>query len=206
MKSVRIAAVLVTLAAAPAIAQPGVAAPQAPQNEDWNNVSHINGAPVKVGERSDYLYKWKTTNIASNPIGWMMGFYGISVSQALNENVAIRADANLFDIRESNTRGYEVGLSVPIYFKRVYQGPFLEPGLIVRDMDDAGDIDDGYEDNDRPSAGPSVVFGWHWTFDSGLNVAAAFGLMRDMNRESMDEYDGGSDLEPSGYFRIGYAL
>ena len=28
----------------------------APQNEDWNNVSHINGVPVKVGERGDYLY------------------------------------------------------------------------------------------------------------------------------------------------------
>jgi hypothetical protein len=200
MKSVRLAAVLTTLAVAPAVAQPGVAAPTPPQNEDWTNVSHINGEPVPVGERGDYLYKWKKTNIASNPIGWMMGFYGISVSQAVSDNIAIRGDANLFDIHESNTRGYEVGGSVPIYFKRVFQGPFLEPGLIVRDMHDEGD------DDSRPSAGPSVVFGWHWTFDSGLNIAAAFGLMRDMNRESMDEYDSGSDLEPSGYFRIGYAL
>src|SRR5215468_3169374 len=36
----------------------------APQNEDWHNVSHINGQVVKVGERGDYLYRWKTINIA----------------------------------------------------------------------------------------------------------------------------------------------
>ena len=46
-----------------------------------------------------------------------------------------------------------------------------------------------------------MLFGWHWTFDSGANVALAFGAMRRMNRQS--EY--GEDVEPAGYFRIGYA-
>src|SRR5262249_10030090 len=55
------------------LSPPGAAemppAPRAPQNEDWNNVSHINGTPVKVGERNDYLYKFKKSNIAANPFG-----------------------------------------------------------------------------------------------------------------------------------------
>src|SRR5688572_4023829 len=70
----------------------------APQNEDWNNVSHINGTPVKVGERNDYLNDgYKKVNISSNPIGWMFGFYGVSGSYAIHKNVAIRGDANLFN-------------------------------------------------------------------------------------------------------------
>src|SRR5688572_23142521 len=48
---------------APVLAPPGAtdmppappAAASAPQNENWSNVSHINGTPVKVGERGDYL-------------------------------------------------------------------------------------------------------------------------------------------------------
>ena len=225
MKSVGLVALFTTLAAGSAAAQPGYdepmppqpqyaqqpyvqppPAPPAPQTNNWNEVSHINGAVVPVGQRGDYLYKNKTTNIATNPIGWMMGVYGISVSTALGTNIALRGDANIFDL-DGNTKGYEVGVSLPIYFRRVYSGPFIEPGLIVRSLGH-DDYDDGYGDDyeDRPSAGPSVVFGWHWTFDSGLNVAAAFGMMRNMNGEKMDDYDNGPEIEPSGYFRIGYAM
>src|SRR5688572_15998407 len=40
---------------APPIAAPVVAT--APQNEPWENVSHINGQVVEVGERGKYLKK-----------------------------------------------------------------------------------------------------------------------------------------------------
>jgi hypothetical protein len=46
------------------------------------------------------------------------------------------------------------------------------------------------------------MFGWHWTFDSGLNVALAAGMMKNITEH--DEYDSG--VEPNGYFRIGYAF
>ena len=177
-----------------------------PQNENWGDVSHINGQVVPVGERGNYLVtKWKKTNIATNPIGWMVGFYGLSISHAVHNNVAIRGDVNLINIDDGNTKGYEIGASLPIYFKRVFSGPFMEPGIIVRDFDD----DDSFCDFDcgnRASVGPSVVFGWHWTFDSGLNVAAAFGIMRNINNDRMNEFDGGEQIEPSGYFRVGYAF
>jgi hypothetical protein len=176
-----------------------------PQNEKWEDVSHINGQVVPVGERGNYLVKkWKKTNIASNPIGWMVGIYGLSVSHAVHDNVAIRGDVNLIEI--DDTSGYEIGASLPIYFKRVFSGPFIEPGIIVRQWDDDDEFCDfGCEEN-RASVGPSVVFGWHWTFDSGLNVAAAFGIMRNINDERMNEFDSGEEIEPSGYFRVGYAF
>jgi hypothetical protein len=214
-----VALLLVAAFATPALAQPGadepvpVAQPSmappppvivvtpAPQNEDWNNVSHVNGHPVPVGERGNYLYKWKKTNVATNPIGWIFGIYGVSVSQAVSDNIAIRGDANIVSFE--STSGYEFGASVPIYFKRVFQGPFIEPGLLIRGSHDS--YDDEYCDydcmDDNTFVGPEVMFGWHWTFDSGLNAAIAVGAARDLDKK---EY--GDSIQPAGYFRVGYAF
>lgn len=182
--------------AAPGQAAPGQPAAYPPPNEPWSNVSHINGQIVKVGERSDYLYDTgKTTNLATNPVGWMFGFYGVSVSHAIHPNVALRGDVNVFDF--SNESGHEIGVSFPIYFRRVFQGPFLEPGIIARNLHDSCDGCTGSSDE---HVGPEVLFGWQWSFDSGLNVAMAFGAMRNLNGHSMSS----SNAEPAGYFRIGY--
>jgi hypothetical protein len=171
------------------------AATPAPQNEAWENVSHINGRPVPVGERGDYLYKWKKTNIASNPIGWMLGFYGLSISHAVGEHAALRGDGNLFREIDGDGEGYELGVTVPLYLKRVYQGPFIEPGIMIRDLN-TNDSSDAF-------VGPQVNVGWHWTFDSGLNVAFAVGVARRLDERDPDSYE--SSVEPTGYFRVGYA-
>src|SRR6185436_16964830 len=117
------------------------------------------------GEKSEYLLRYRKTNIATNPISWMFGLYGVSVSHAIHQNVAIRGDLNVYS--HDGETGHELGASLPIYFKRVYHGPFIEPGLIVRELGDS------YADDNQSSIGPSVVVGWHWTFDSGLNMAFA---------------------------------
>ena len=92
--------------------QPGPATSthSAPQNEPWSEVSHINGTLVKVGEKSDYVLRYRKTNISTNPIGWMFGFYGISVSHAVSQHVAIKGDANIMSFEGSD--GYEVGASL----------------------------------------------------------------------------------------------
>lgn len=187
---------------------PPVAAPTAvaaaPQNEDWGNVSHINGSLVPVGERGNYLYQWKKTNISSNPIGWMMGFYGLSVSHAVGDHLALRGDANLIRPVGDGQSGYEVGVTLPLYLKRVYQGPFIEPGVLIRDLDTS--------DTAGAFIGPQVNIGWHWTFDSGFNISAAVGVARRIAQPSMSasstsdyDYDYQSPIEPTGYFRVGYA-
>jgi hypothetical protein len=95
-RSVVTAAVLAGLAA-PVAAQPGMEEsppppPQAaPQNYDWNDVSHINGSPVPVGERMDYLVvNPKKFNVSANPLGWLVGFYGLSGAVALSDNITLR--------------------------------------------------------------------------------------------------------------------
>ena len=161
---------------------PTAPANAAPQNEAWSNVSHINGTMVKVGERGDYLYKFKKTNIA--------------VSGAI-----MHVDDELT----------QFSATMPIYFKRAFSGPFLEPGLIIRSektysYSDCYDCSygGGYYGEEMSSSwtGPQMMLGWHWTFDSGLNLAAAFGVAKRLNNES--EY--GENTEANGYFRVGYAF
>lgn len=176
---------------------PGYVLVPAPQNESWNNVSHINGTPVPVGERNDYLREFRRTNLSINPIGLMMGFYSISASVALNENIAVRGDLSVVDLSDTDDDFTEYGLGLPIYLRRTYQGPFIEPGVIVREWSDG--------DSTR---GPQVLFGWHVTFESGLNAAIALGAGRDFKRdEPSDEYDSGETAQfINGYFRVGYAF
>jgi hypothetical protein len=183
------------------------AASSAPQNEDWNNVSHINGTPVKVGERGAYLHKFRKTNISGNPFGPFFGYYDLAVSHALTQNLAASVSISGWDM--DNSGGYQISATVPLYFRRTYSGPFLEGGLLVRtDMSDtyyAESYDQygnaySYETMDTSSSwiGPQLLFGWQSTFDSGLNVALAFGVAKRL------ESDG--DTEANGYFRVGYAF
>jgi hypothetical protein len=183
------------------------ALPPPPQNEAWSNVSHINGTVVPVGDRNNYLYTFKKTNIASNPIGWMFGVYGVSLSYALSNNIAIRGDANYVSI--NSDQAYEVGVSFPIYFRRTYSGPFLEPGVIVRGS--SNNSDSTYADctdcsSSNTFVGPEMMFGWQWMFDSGLNVAAAFGVARNLQSNNDGYSSNKIDVQPAGYFRIGYAF
>jgi hypothetical protein len=157
-------------------------------------VSQINGQLVPVGEHNEYLYTYPRWNVSTNPVGWILGLYGASVSYAVHPNIALRADVNYFRPVESDERGFELGVGAPIYLRRVYQGPFLEPGVIVRQLENSyGDASTVF--------GPQVLVGWHWTWDSGLNVAAAVGVGRDWSTSA--EYE---KLFANGYLRFGYAF
>jgi hypothetical protein len=202
LASTLLASALLAGAAGTAVAQPSTtAAPgEAPQTHDWNEVNHVNGQLVPVGETNSYLKDYRRTNISSNPIGWMVGFYGISGSYGINEHVAIRADANYIRPVDSNFEMVELGVGAPLYLRRTYQGAFIEPGLIYRHSEST------YEGGSDSSTtvGPQVLFGWHWTWDSGFNVAAAAGLGRDLS-DSEEEYDS-EEVFFNGYFRVGYAF
>ena len=193
---------LLAATASTALAQPSTTQP-APQTHSWDDVSHINGQLVPVGESNSYEKKFRKTNISTNPVGWIFGFYGVSASHAINDHIAIRGDVNVYNIIDSNDSGTEFGVGVPLYLKRTYQGAFLEPGFVVRTWDHGHDS----YDSSSTTAGPQMLFGWHWTWDSGFNVAAAVGAGRNLNTEE-DEYGYESSEEVffNGYFRVGYAF
>jgi hypothetical protein len=166
----------------------------APQNEDWNNVSHINGTPVKVGERNDYLYKFRKTNLTLNPFGPFFGLYDFGVAYAVHQNVAISAS-----ITAIKDEMFQVSVTAPVYFRRAFSGPFLEGGLLFRNEHDyyAYDCYDSCSGSNG-WIGPQLMMGWHWTFDIGLNIAFAAGVAKRL--------DDDGDPDFNGYFRVGYAF
>jgi hypothetical protein len=194
----------------PAAPAPAALAPTgAPQNEAWSNVSHINGMPVPVGERNQYLYKFRKTNISANPFGLLFGYYDGSAAFAVNQNIALSVSATYYAM-DHDVTGYQVVASAPLFFRRTFSGPYLEPGVMLRSSRDRVyyDCSDGCGGTaTTPSddwAGIEMLVGWQWTFDGGLNVAMAFGVARHL----ASNHDAGSDdnADANGYFRVGYAF
>jgi hypothetical protein len=161
-------------------------------------ISQINGVPVKVGERNEYVYTFKPWNVSANPIGWIMGIYGVSLSYGFHPNAALHADVTYYNMVDSDLEALEISAGVPLYFRRTYQGLFLEPGLMVRSPR-------GDEITSDKVFGPQVLVGWHWTWDSGFNVAVASGFGRNL-AENADGGEGDGELFFNGYLRFGYSF
>src|SRR5262245_44878643 len=217
-----LASALVAASGATALAQPSATEPApaptaapAPQNTDWNQVSHINGQLVPVGEKNEYFYQYKRTIISADPVAWIMGFYGVSASYGLDDHLALRGEIDYISPANTNDSVIEYDVGVPIYFRRTYQGAFLEPGFVVRtERQTYDDYYSGSGTNPQPVThtetstqyGPQVLMGWHWTWDSGLNVAAAIGVGRNLGYDRSSGSSSGEQYIPNGYLRFGYAF
>jgi hypothetical protein len=201
-----IAFLTVSAAAATAQAQPAPAPAPAPapvraaevdaQNRA-DDISTINSQLVEVGDHNRYRFSYRKWNVSTNPIGLVIGSYGASLSYAFSEHVALRGDLNYYEPVESDASGFEVGVGAPIYFRKMYSGLFLEPGVISRKLTSS---EDG-----ATTVGPQVLVGYHWYWDSGFNVAAAAGVGRNWNTSDEDEASE-PELFPNAYLRFGYAF
>ena len=184
------AIVVLPTAPANAAAQPG-------QNENPANVSQINGQLVPVGDHNQYLYSFKHTNLSVNPIGLLFGYYDAAGSYAVTNNIALTASATVIHLpHESETTG-EFSASAQISLRRAYSGPYVEPGVLVATTSASCDGCSA-----ATAAGPEVLLGWSWMYDSGFNIQAALGAARNLNGNG----DSSTDLIPAGYFRVGYAF
>jgi len=180
-----------------------------PQNEDWSNVSHINGHPVPVGDRNQYLYKFRKNEVTLNPFGPFWGYYDVAAAHAVSQNIAVQGSLTVWDYDNSYHTGYQLTASLPIYLRRTFSGPFLEPGVIIRESNYNSDYcydgsyDAGCGTDTHRWAGPEMLFGWQSTFDSGLTVQWAFGVAKHMATNTMSS---GDDTDVNGYFRVGYSF
>lgn len=168
--------------------------PAAPRPvHEQENISQINGQLVEVGNHNKYDYSYKRFNLAANPLGAMFGFYGAQASMAVSSMVAVRGDITLYDPPGSSAEpGLEVTGSAAVYFKHMYQGLFLEPGLMLRTMPHE-------HGEDASTTGLQTLVGYHWLWDSGLNASVALGGGRNLASEDDEVFF-------NGYMRFGYAF
>ena len=176
--------------------------------------SNIDGYPVPVGDLHRNSHDHRRFVVSTNPLGWLLGSFGASISYGLHRNVAARLDLGAFRPIDSDVRGLEAGVGAPIYFRRLYDGVFIEPGVIIRRVSEKGASANTY--------GPQVLLGWHWMWDSGLNVALAAGVGRnfssDIKPANTTTMNDAAPMMPaklslaekkifaSGYLRFGYAF
>ncbi len=168
-------------------------------SDEDSDVSTLNGELVKVGEQNQYRYSYKKFNISTNPVGIIIGSYGISASYSLGANIAVKVDLNYLDYLQDDYVGLEYGITAPIYFTKVYTGYFIEPGFNIQSVKIDNESNTVY--------GPIVYLGKHWMWDSGLNIAAALGVGRNFGAEiAGDDNDDVNKLFGSAYLRFGYAF
>lgn len=192
---------LILAAAATANAQPSTALAGTAAAADQGDVSQISGELVPVSNHDRYRDSYRTLNIATNPVGLLLGSYGVSASYAIHANFALHADVSYFKPIETEIKGMEASIGVPVYFREVYSGLFLEPGLMFREITE--------EDGTKTTQyGPQLLVGNHWSWDSGINVAVAAGLGRNLNQniEGDETFELTEDVIINGYLRFGYAF
>jgi hypothetical protein len=195
------------------VSPPAPAAAAAPGISD-PDISQLGGQLVPVGSQTEYRYSFRKTNISANPIGWLTGFYGLSLSHAVSNNVAIRGDITVIKnaFGSDSASGADISLSAVLYLRRTYLGPFIEPGVRVLSVGNeqcdysysqSGSGQPNCSNNQEMLVGPQVLIGYHYSYDSGFNFAVAGGLSRTL---SSDSSSSGDEILPAGYVRFGYAF
>jgi hypothetical protein len=134
----------------------------------------------------------KTTNLQLSPIGVIFGFYSIAAERALSSNIALALELDAANTGGGAGTATQAILSLPLYIKRTFSGPFIEPGVLVHST--------SYE---PAYAGIELLIGWTYLFDSGVNISGAIGISRRIDGDGELVVDA---LDPSGYFRVGYAF
>lgn len=161
--------------------------------EDEKNVSKVAGQIVPDGDRHQYYLDHKTWNVSTNPFGLLYGSYSATGAYAFHKNFAVQLDLNYYDALSSSDAVTEMSLSVPIYFRKVYNGFFVDPGIVYKSTRDDGKT--------KNISGPQVMLGYTWMWDSGLNVTAAAGIHRNLQAKHDDQ-----KIYGNASLRLGYAF
>jgi hypothetical protein len=183
-------------------ASAGTALADEPAADADESISTIHGQLVPVGDRNKYEYDQHSWNFSLNPVGLTMGWYSASLSYKIHPNLVLRGDAELIAPVDTETLGFEVGVGAPIFLRRAYDGPFVEPGFALRKVDWTDE--DGHERHTE-QYGPQVLLGYSWTWDSRLTASIALGGGRNLSDQG-DGVDKASSNFLNGYFRVGYSF
>jgi hypothetical protein len=128
----------------------------------------------------------------NNPIGWAITDFAISGWVGVDEHVAIRANAASYtahrsvvdviqhgiEVSPQSGRVNDVGAGAVWYPRRLWSGPMLEVGALVRSANRLTHLDTGDGDIERDTtlvAGRALV-GWSWLLSRRVFFAASLGI------------------------------
>lgn len=165
--------------------------------ENSEDVSKIGDTPIPVGEHNRFHLSYPRLNVTLDPFALFFPSFGSSIAYAPLRHLAVKMGFSSWSW--DRDRWSALHLTAPIYFRKMYSGFFLEPGLFGGYYQDL--------ENENWKGGPQMLVGWHWFWDSGLNVSSAFGIGRDLvHVNDVNHYDNDDRYMGTGYFHVGYAF
>ena len=149
-----------------ALAAPALGQDDPPPEDE--EISTLKGQLVPVGEQNKYKYSYQRHLVSTNPLNWFFGTFGVGYTWAFHRHFALRAEVEFLHIWKTEIYGGRVSASMPIYFKKMHDGFYLEPGAYFVGADIEGISAIG--------GGPMLLLGWSWIWDSGFNVNFGLGM------------------------------
>ncbi|TVQ80004.1 MAG: DUF3575 domain-containing protein [Bradymonadales bacterium] len=179
------------------------------REEQYSTVPVESGRQlVPVGEKHRYSYDYKRWNVWTNPFGYFFGNFNIGGSYAFHQNFKVNASPTFIYFWNSNPNVIGGGLTVStsIFFKKVYDGFYLEPGAQFLYLSQRRTIGSGTLKG--VVGGPQLVAGWGWVWDAGFNLNIGLGLgyyWGDVSNdfEDTEAFDG---VFPAGNLQFGYTF
>src|SRR5690606_12632549 len=123
-----------------------------------------------------YRHTYKTWNVWTNPFGFFFGSFNLGVSYAFHQNLKVNASPTFiyFFSADPKVVGGGLTLSTTVFFKKMYDGFYLEPGVTALYVSQDRDV--GSSTVKGMVGGPQLIGGWGWVWDSGFNINLGFGL------------------------------
>jgi len=141
-------------------------------------------------------------NVSFDPVGIILGFYYLTGSYAFHPNVVAKANLGFtvepFGIEDQS--GFSALVGVGFYFDKAFKGPFVEPALSFTRLKDSS------INKSATAFGPQTNLGYHWTWDSGLNMAVAVGVQRNFVSDDSPQFEDFGKFRATGFFRFGWAF
>jgi len=177
------------------------------RDDDYSTIK-TDGQLVPVGERHRYRYSYDTWNVWTNPFGYFFGSFNVGASYAFHQNFKVNASPTLIYFYAANPKVWGGGLtlSTSIFFRKVYDGFYLEPGASFLYLSQERMIS-----NTRVSGivgGPQLIGGWGWLWDSGFNLNLGFGLgyyWGDVGKD-IEDTQAFEGIFPVGNLQFGYTF
>jgi len=176
-------------------------------DEEYNTLP-TNKPVIPVGERNRYRNAYQTWNVWTNPFGYFWGNFNLGISYAFHQNVKVNLEPQFiyFFLADPKVVGGGATLSTSIYFKKVYDGFYLEPGARILYLSQERKF--GGSKADGLVGGPQLIAGWSWIWDSGLNfnVGLGVGYYWGNTGKDVEDTEAFEGIFPAGNLQFGFAF
>ncbi len=176
-------------------------------DQEYNTIK-TDGQLIPVGEKNRYRNTYNTWNIWANPFGWFFGNISVGASYAFHQNVKVNIEPYFIYAYYAKPKivGGGATLSSSIFFNKMYDGFYLEPGARILYLSQDKTVGGGTISG--IAGGPQLIGGWGWIWDSGFNINAGLGLgyyWGDVG-DDVNDTDTFSGVFPAGNLQFGYTF